>query len=464
MEKLYNLKSGTLAASCSDTATTISLTSIASFPTGPIFRCILDNEIIVVTEVTGTNLTVERGAEGTASVSHEAGAELFVILTAQGLRNVRDEPTSDVHPLIYKNTNPDITVALKADNLTAARELQLPDKNGTVALLSDVQGAEPATRDSLGVVSIGNGINVDAAGKISVNLDEITADGVLTADDLGKEGRVASLNKTPNSGTETNADLFTYGRLPSQQLTLGSLYAAGTWNASNNSASTYASDNGTPLNVVLATNGRVTMSAAGVPSFTVLATGFVYVVSADGSFNLGDGAVAYKAGDLVISMNGKWVRNPAQYALVRAEKGITDAATAAAAAADAKTTATDAATVAGTADTKASTALTTANQAASDVAGATAAANAASASAANAITLATEVYSGLVYPKVTRGTTTPLSTYTPDVADANGHVFLEIQSADATIRVKDVGDYSEPLQPGFSYKVVLEKVVTGGGR
>jgi hypothetical protein len=69
----------TLATSASNSDTTIEVTTLTGFPNQTPFTAILDTdtaseEVVDVTNVAGTTLTVTRGVDGTSAVSHSAGA------------------------------------------------------------------------------------------------------------------------------------------------------------------------------------------------------------------------------------------------------------------------------------------------------------------------------------------------------------------------------------------------------
>ena len=65
--------------------TTCKVASAAAFPASGSFRIKIDNEILIVTAVSGTTFTITRGAEGTTARSHAAGATVRHLLTKGGL-------------------------------------------------------------------------------------------------------------------------------------------------------------------------------------------------------------------------------------------------------------------------------------------------------------------------------------------------------------------------------------------
>ena len=69
----------TLSASANNSATSITVTALTGYPAQTPFTAIIDpdtasEEVVEVTNVSGTTLTVTRGVDGTSGVSHSAGA------------------------------------------------------------------------------------------------------------------------------------------------------------------------------------------------------------------------------------------------------------------------------------------------------------------------------------------------------------------------------------------------------
>lgn len=93
----------TLSAPCSDTQTTISLSGTVGLPAAP-FVLALDagtasQELVLVTTVTGLNLTVTRGFDSTSAVAHLAGAPVWHTHAAVDFRDSRahEAATTNVH-------------------------------------------------------------------------------------------------------------------------------------------------------------------------------------------------------------------------------------------------------------------------------------------------------------------------------------------------------------------------------
>lgn len=88
-----NAAATTLAAGCTDVATTISVTATTGFPAVD-FILALDygtaqQELVLVTAVSGTNLTVTRGYDSTAAQAHTLGAAVRHVHSAIDFRDSR---------------------------------------------------------------------------------------------------------------------------------------------------------------------------------------------------------------------------------------------------------------------------------------------------------------------------------------------------------------------------------------
>ena len=97
-----NLASTTLASGVSSSATSVSVTSASLFPTlggGDYFYATLGagtgSEIVKVTAISGTTFTVIRGQDGTTAVSHSAGVQCALRVTAAALEDLRDATDND---------------------------------------------------------------------------------------------------------------------------------------------------------------------------------------------------------------------------------------------------------------------------------------------------------------------------------------------------------------------------------
>lgn len=91
VEQFANLAQTTLNGSITNIATTLTVTSATGFPASGQFRIIIDNEIILVTAVSGTTFTIARGAEGTTGAAHSSGVLVTHVVTAASLSNALNQ-------------------------------------------------------------------------------------------------------------------------------------------------------------------------------------------------------------------------------------------------------------------------------------------------------------------------------------------------------------------------------------
>lgn len=88
----------TLASQTTNSATTMTVTALTGYPAQTPWTAIIDEgtaseEVVTVTNVAGTTLTVTRGVDGTSGVSHNAGATFKHGVSARDF----DEPNSHVN-------------------------------------------------------------------------------------------------------------------------------------------------------------------------------------------------------------------------------------------------------------------------------------------------------------------------------------------------------------------------------
>lgn len=93
----------TLSAQTTNSATTITVTALTGYPANTPWTAIIDEgqaneEVVTVTNVAGTTLTVTRGVDGTSGVSHNAGASFKHGVSGRDF----DEPNAFVNTMTTK--------------------------------------------------------------------------------------------------------------------------------------------------------------------------------------------------------------------------------------------------------------------------------------------------------------------------------------------------------------------------
>jgi hypothetical protein len=93
-----------LATSASNSTTTIEVAALLGYPNLTPFTAIIDSdtaseEVVEVTNVSGTTLTVTRGVDGTSGVSHSAGASFRHGVSGRDFDEANDHvnASTDVH-------------------------------------------------------------------------------------------------------------------------------------------------------------------------------------------------------------------------------------------------------------------------------------------------------------------------------------------------------------------------------
>lgn len=97
-ELFANLATTTLGAAITTTgATTCTVASSGSFPAAATgvsqFRFLIDTEIMICTNVSGTTWTILRGQEGTTAAVHANAAPIYGVLTVASLAAVASNAT-----------------------------------------------------------------------------------------------------------------------------------------------------------------------------------------------------------------------------------------------------------------------------------------------------------------------------------------------------------------------------------
>lgn len=89
----------TITGNISASATTVSVNSLTGYPASTPWTALLDpdtaaEEIVTVTNVSGTTLTIVRGVDGSTGVAHSAGAVLRHAVTARDFDELNEYITN----------------------------------------------------------------------------------------------------------------------------------------------------------------------------------------------------------------------------------------------------------------------------------------------------------------------------------------------------------------------------------
>ena len=87
-EQYVNNGVTTLSSGITNSATSLTVNTGTVFPSVGNFRILVDGELMLCTSRTGATLTVVRGIENTAAVTHNAGAQVAFIVTEESFRRL----------------------------------------------------------------------------------------------------------------------------------------------------------------------------------------------------------------------------------------------------------------------------------------------------------------------------------------------------------------------------------------
>jgi hypothetical protein len=210
---------GALTGPVSSSATTLSISNFTQYPAPPFTATIDRNtateEIVLVTAIAGASATVSRGYDGTAPISHLAGATVEHTAVALDFSeaNAHINATVNVH-----GTSGALVGATGAQTISGktftgnthvadvtlgdAVVAQVPNGSGTRNLFRGVgtDGADKITVDSAGnITSAGVAVTTAIAGATSA----ATANKLVTRDGNGDAAfRKVSLSGTPSVSTD----------------------------------------------------------------------------------------------------------------------------------------------------------------------------------------------------------------------------------------------------------------------
>ncbi len=166
-ELFANTYATTLSAAITSTgATTCSVTSTTGAPstTTGNWRILVDTEIMIVTAVSGTTLTITRGAEGTTAATHLISAPVTHVLTRDaikvGLQQTRPRVTNTANATytidstdsvnnvaIWHNKSGHVSYVLPAPS--DGRHLELRDQTGAIQTATNWVSIVPAAGEKI---------------------------------------------------------------------------------------------------------------------------------------------------------------------------------------------------------------------------------------------------------------------------------------------------------------------------
>jgi hypothetical protein len=147
-ETIVNGAATSLVNSITNVATSFVVQSAAQFPSSGSFRVLVDDEIMLVTGVSGNTFTVERGVEGTTTNAHAANSSVTAVLTAGGLQSFCQGSLVDATDAATITFDLDTGFTFQATlggNRTLALDNVSPGRRILVRLVQDATGSRTVT-------------------------------------------------------------------------------------------------------------------------------------------------------------------------------------------------------------------------------------------------------------------------------------------------------------------------------
>lgn len=258
-----------LAEACTGSATVLRVASIVGFPPVP-FTLGVDvgtvyEELVTVTAIAGTNLTVVRGEDGTTGLPHEVGAVVRHVVSARDLREAANhiEADSGVHGV---GVDSDV-VGTNTAQVLKNKTLDGTNTVDTAALPAEVQVARLrlSSTSAASPASTAHGVQVGPTDGTNLRVDN----GKILALNAGA---AAGLNLRENSGVSvpepTNVIHAATKKYVDDRVAFASAFPGASstgWNASGQGSMGYTLLEGRLVHVVWNTlrNAAALQSAAG---------------------------------------------------------------------------------------------------------------------------------------------------------------------------------------------------------
>lgn len=197
-----NSPATTLAASCTNVATTIQVVSVTGLPVSYPYTLILDRgtateEVVDVTNAVGTTLTVTRGVDSTTAFAHDSGADVVHGISARDIREANSHINSSgaVHGLTGSIVGTSDTQTLTNKDLSSGT-------NTFPSSFVTLTGAQALTNKDLSSGTNTFPATLATSADLTAHADDTSAHGV-SGDIVGTSDAQVLTNKDLSSGTNT---------------------------------------------------------------------------------------------------------------------------------------------------------------------------------------------------------------------------------------------------------------------
>lgn len=178
----------TLADALTSSATTIQVSDVNGFPATP-FTLVLEpdtvrEEIVTVTDISGTQLTISRGEEGTLATAHDVGTKARHMITGRDLQDAQNHmnATENVHGIgdtaFLVNLNGAQTLTNKT--LTEPRLNEATPLSATSSELNVLDGVSITTAELNRLSGVTSNVQSQINTIVNVTIPNATPVGTLT--------------------------------------------------------------------------------------------------------------------------------------------------------------------------------------------------------------------------------------------------------------------------------------------
>jgi len=174
MELFSNFGATKINGAINNTVTSILVNDASVYPSTGNFRIVSDDEIMLVTAVSGNTLTVLRGQEGTTAIAHADASDIIHVLTKGSLAAFRSDsiirdtyanrPTAGVAGRLYLETDYGLWAYDDGSNWNVFGRMWnfVPPIDSQFAWVNQQAATVTTTQDSIDLYSAGNmnGVNI----------------------------------------------------------------------------------------------------------------------------------------------------------------------------------------------------------------------------------------------------------------------------------------------------------------